>query len=382
MNIPIVKMGSHPMIARQLFALLLFLLPVSVVSIAQSPIAADPTTTMPKDPVALMELAAKMNGLNSITTPWHLRATYQILDDQGHPKEQGVYEEWWAGPKKDKRVFTGSGFQQTDYVTEKGEFRMGDRALPLAQFLVRERLINPIPDKDMMESVKLRRTENPFPKTKLTCIEVATPMRSLEPSPLGLFPVYCFEMNQPMLRFSGSYGTAMANYQKIGKLNGHFLGMDFVIEDLGKPYVKVHLEQGNLLTTVNDAEFAPHANAIAIADSVPIKISREDEEYIRTKPGENVRLANGVVTGHKLGGEKPIYPVAAKRARIEGKVVLQATISEDGHIRQLSVVSAPDTLLAYASLVAVRSWTYEPYLLDGKPVEVQTQVNVIYKLGG
>lgn len=57
-------------------------------------------------------------------------------------------------------------------------------------------------------------------------------------------------------------------------------------------------------------------------------------------------------------------------------------IAEDGHIRQLRVVSAPDTILAYSSLVKVRTWTYEPYLLDGKPVEVQTQVNVVYTLGG
>lgn len=371
------------MIARRLFALLLFLLPISIVGVAQSPIAADPTTAMPKDPVALMGLAAQVNGLNSVTTPWHLRATYQIFDDQGQPKEQGAYEEWWAGPKKDKRVFTGSGFQQTDYVTEKGEFRVGEHGLPLAQFLVRERLVNPIPDSDMMEPVKLRRVDNPFPKTKLTCVEAAVPMKSdAATSPVGLFPLYCFAVDQLMLRFSGSYGIATANYQHLGKLNGHFLGTDFTIEDLGKPFVKVHLEKGNLLTNVNDADFVPPANADAIADPVPIKISREDEEYIRTKHGENVHLANGVTTGRKLTGENPSYPVAARRARIQGTVVLQATIAEDGRIRQLRVVSAPDTLLAYAALVAVRMWTYEPYLLDGKPVEVQTQVNVVYTLGG
>jgi TonB family protein len=376
MSVSVVKMGSHHMIARRLFVLLLFLLPASIVSVAQSAVPADPATAMPKNPVALIGLAAQVNGLKSITTPWHLRATYQTFDDQGQPKEQGVYEEWWAGPKKDKRVFTSQGFQLTEYFTENGEFRVGEHGLPLAQFLVRERLVNPIPDSEATETVKLQRVDNPFPKTKLTCVEAAVPMKSEVSSPVGLFPVYCFEMNQPMLRFSGSYGMATANYERISKLNGHFVGADFTINDLGKPFVKVHLEQGSLLTAVNDADFAPPADAFP----VPPPVKMDPKEF-----GKKVRAITArVLAGKRLSTPHPvpIYPAFAKQARIQGTVVLQVIIAEDGHIRQLRVVSAPDTILAYSSIVTVRGWTYEPYLLDGKPVEVDTQINVVYTLGG
>lgn len=367
------------MTARRLFALFLFFLPVSFASIAQNPTDTAPAIAMPKDPTALMQLAAQMNGLSAVTVPWHLRASYQTFDDQGQPKEQGVYEEWWAGPKKDKRVFTGPGFQLTEYFTEKGEFRTGtQKGTSMAEELVRERLVNPVPNSEALKLAKLRRVVNPFPKVKLTCVEAAVPMESdAGASPVGLFPLYCFEMDLPVLRFSGSYGTATTNYERIGKLNGHFLATDFTINDLGKPFVKVHLEQGNLLNTVNDADFVPPADAFPVPS--PVKI--DPKELIGKKHGEAIHLASGVTTGRKLSGQQPEYPVNAKRVRIQGTVVLQAIIAEDGHIRQLHVVSAPDTILAYSSLVAVRTWTYEPYLLDGKPVEVNTQINVVYSLG-
>jgi len=60
---------------------------------------------------------------------------------------------------------------------------------------------------------------------------------------------------------------------------------------------------------------------------------------------------------------------------------LQATISKSGTIENLHVVSGPP-MLQQAAMDAVRSWRYKPYLLNGDPVEVETQVNVVFNLGG
>lgn len=75
----------------------------------------------------------------------------------------------------------------------------------------------------------------------------------------------------------------------------------------------------------------------------------------------------------------PVYPPAAKKARIQGKVTLDAVIGTDGHVENLRVLSGPQEL-QQSSLDAVRQWTYKPYLLNGDPVEVKTTVNVIYSL--
>jgi protein TonB len=59
--------------------------------------------------------------------------------------------------------------------------------------------------------------------------------------------------------------------------------------------------------------------------------------------------------------------------------VLQATISRNGTIENLRVASG-SPLLQQAALDAVAQWRYKPYLLDGQPVEVETTVEVQFKL--
>jgi len=80
--------------------------------------------------------------------------------------------------------------------------------------------------------------------------------------------------------------------------------------------------------------------------------------------------------------QKPMvpYPPIARAARISGTVELRATISEGGSVEELQVVSGPP-MLQQAALEAVRQWQYKPYLVNNRPVEVETAVNVIFTLG-
>ena len=75
----------------------------------------------------------------------------------------------------------------------------------------------------------------------------------------------------------------------------------------------------------------------------------------------------------------PVYPIDAKKAGVTGTVVLTAVIGTDGLIKDLQIVSGPD-LLQQAAIDAVRQWHYRPYLLNGQPVEVRTQINIIFTL--
>lgn len=75
----------------------------------------------------------------------------------------------------------------------------------------------------------------------------------------------------------------------------------------------------------------------------------------------------------------PEYPADAKKARIQGTVVLDATIGKDGKIEHLSVVSGPAEL-QQSALDAVRQWEYQPVLLNGDPVEVETTIKIIFSL--
>ena len=65
--------------------------------------------------------------------------------------------------------------------------------------------------------------------------------------------------------------------------------------------------------------------------------------------------------------------------RIEGTVELVATISKNGDITHVKIVSG-DGQLTRAASDAVKQWKYQPYLLNGEPVEIQTQVTVKFRL--
>jgi protein TonB len=92
-----------------------------------------------------------------------------------------------------------------------------------------------------------------------------------------------------------------------------------------------------------------------------------------------LRLPSTLAQGLLLRKIVPIYPQLARAMRQEGTVVLAATIAKDGAIANLRVLSGP-AVLQQAALDAVSQWRYRPYLLNGDPVEVETTVNVIFKL--
>ena len=75
----------------------------------------------------------------------------------------------------------------------------------------------------------------------------------------------------------------------------------------------------------------------------------------------------------------PTYPPLAKLARIEGAVVLEAVISRSGRVENLRVISGRP-ILAGAATDAVSQWQFRPYILNGAPVEVLTQITVEFKL--
>jgi len=94
-----------------------------------------------------------------------------------------------------------------------------------------------------------------------------------------------------------------------------------------------------------------------------------------------VRVSSGVSQGLLVHRVSPTYPPLARQARIQGVVVLQAQISKDGSIQNLQLISG-HPMLAPAAIEAVKQWKYKPYLLNGEPVEVDTQVQVNFTLAG
>lgn len=98
-------------------------------------------------------------------------------------------------------------------------------------------------------------------------------------------------------------------------------------------------------------------------------------------PASTVRLRVGgnLQSAKLISKPVPRYPAEAKQARIQGVVKLLAVIAKDGTVQYLSVISG-DPTLATAAMDAVRQWVYQPTLLNGNPVEVETEIDVNFTL--
>jgi len=88
-----------------------------------------------------------------------------------------------------------------------------------------------------------------------------------------------------------------------------------------------------------------------------------------------------MMEGNLIHRVQPVYPHLAQVGRIQGTVMLRAIISRTGTIDDLHVISGHPMLVG-AAIDAVRQWRYRPYILNGEPVEVETQVTVNFSLSG
>ena len=116
------------------------------------------------------------------------------------------------------------------------------------------------------------------------------------------------------------------------------------------------------------------------AQSVPTDDLQASTPSVAGSVGR-VRLGGAVAGARLIRRVQPIYPLEARYQRIQGVVKLHAIIGKDGSILQLPVVSG-DPLLAGAALDAVKQWKYQTTMVNGSPVEVDTEIDVIFQLSG
>jgi TonB family protein len=116
----------------------------------------------------------------------------------------------------------------------------------------------------------------------------------------------------------------------------------------------------------------PAASQIPALQAAPA--TRDDSGNVR-----RIRVGGNVQAVNLVNKVTPAYPPLAKQARIQGTVSFAATIGTDGTIANLELLSG-HPLLAAPATDAVRQWVYKPTLLNGQPVEVETQIDVNFTL--
>lgn len=114
----------------------------------------------------------------------------------------------------------------------------------------------------------------------------------------------------------------------------------------------------------------PAASSVLLPTSATRKASSESEP---------VEVAAEYSDEHVSHRVTPIYPEKARRKRLEGDVVLQASVNQDGSVDSVQVLNGNPQLVA-AAVEAVREWRYEPYYHNGQLAAFRTQVTVRFEL--
>ncbi len=342
----------------------------------------------------MMLLAAKTNGLTGNDfQPWHMKATYKSFDDQGNVKNQGTIEEFWVSPAKHRLTYASGSLSQTMYGSEKGDYSVGGAGMDLLlAYTAYREFFAPLPPPGAVVQGSYVVRELDTGNIKSVCLQ----QQDSDGRAFGL--TWCLDNERPDLRITVNSKGPDVLHSNVVSFQGRSIAGDLKFSDgeLGKiesdkPAFEAHIETIEPLTTIDDAFFVPPPGA-----TPPIMItgvsfggggdvtgsfsSVPAPPAIRALPPKNVYVSGGVMAAMLVKKVIPPYPKTAKEAGIQGTVVLQALIGKDGRIVNLHVVQGPPEL-QQAALDAVKQWVYRPYLLNGEPVEVMTQINVVFTLG-
>ena len=136
------------------------------------------------------------------------------------------------------------------------------------------------------------------------------------------------------------------------------------------------VKSGDASTKGSQQPAAPPVNLVAENDSALPSVTPTNFELPKPAPG-TIRISQGVSQGLLVKKVQPLYPSIARQLRLHGSVQLLATIDKSGNTTKVQLLSG-DPMLARSATDAVKQWKYRPYLLNGSPVEIETQITVVF----
>ncbi|HTV81046.1 MAG TPA: energy transducer TonB [Acidobacteriaceae bacterium] len=295
-----------------------------------------------------MQLAWQQNGMHGPgVQPWHIRATWQIVDDKGRPDgkpgDEGSWEEWWAGPGLSKTIYGPAANAGADGPSSQAVTGAAGKAPEYwIDSFISDLLLNPAPSAEELAHSRLKGSRTKNGHVKLDCVTATANF----PTDYAI-KKFCFADGVAALRIEENPVVGLA-LNSIVEFQGRYLARDIRVYRVGMPAIEIRVDPIEALDSATEQKLFPSSNA--------------------TLAKSRVDLNSGVIAGRRISGNSPNYSAIAKAEHIQGTVSLWAIIGKDGVIHDLEVIGGPP-MLQGASLEAVKTWRYKPYLLGGVPVE-------------
>ncbi len=289
--------------------------------------------------------------------PWYLEAHYKAYDAAGKLKVEGDYEYVWLAKNRWHATYSEGATVWTKWHSDAGVSSppAQPETLPYPQSMISELVRNPMEALDAPKEAPPLFREVDFGKVKLTCFSAPPPYPVSVPHGR-----WCVAPGRPILQLADP--GYFAFFTQIVAFQHQFAAKQIVLHDDDTPVLDIHVEQLRSPTPQEAALVSAPASALLV-------------------PQRAVPIPGSVTAGSRVKKVEPVYPEYAKSQRIQGTVRLAGLIQTDGTVSQLEVLHSPNPALTDAAEEAVRQWRYQPYLLDGKPVTVSTQIRVTFTLG-
>ena len=292
--------------------------------------------------------------------PWHLVMDFELVDPKGRPIQTGTIEELWASASRYKISYTTGKSNWTEISNQDGVFRSkGAEEPPEIASLLRRELIHPFPRQASDEKVGLVLGQAQIAGVAMNCIRLSQiPDPTDKPINSPIDPVYCLDKDNATLRVTTRYKYVNFTRGTIGTYVGKSVAIDQTISFGGVLGAKSHIAELRSEPIAADA-FATDATLSAVTN-FPLEIPSETiaPKWVKKVP--------------------PSMPGFAVQHHVGGTVLLRAFLGKDGQIVALKPVYAPSPDLSDASMSAVRQWVCKPYLVNGVPHEVATEIAVSF----
>lgn len=359
--------------------------PASAPAPSAAPVAAAPTTApakspvttvisaYPKTPAEFFARARQLSDLEAAGIPFHLKATF-VASGETKSMKNGTIEVWWISKDAWRKEATLGDFRWVSLNSgPKPGFYTSPGPTPLRlQQAMNATLIRIASDAATQSDWELG-------QKKLNGINFETLSAEYPPpnprkmiarrdffSPIGILRI---RQTQDML-------TVYNNFQNFQSL---VIPRKIDVFSGGKPWLAIAV---GTLDPLNSGK-----ETIANLSSVPQDLQKQNG-IVSSSPiptdlrpiAHQITVTSGVMAAKLIHRVQPIYPMEARAYGIHGTVVLAAVIGEDGHVRDLHILQSAGGALDAAAFQAVRQWRYQPTVLLGQPISVNTTISVVFTM--
>ena len=292
-----------------------------------------------------------------------MKASITTFDENEKPDGDGMVEEFSDGAGRSRTITTYRGATKTAWKTPKASYVEGEQ-FPRSFFEreVTAGFFAALPSATSLSELQLEEHDRTVGGTQLHCVTTKQklsegPSTAAQMNQAESAKIYCMTAGSHILRLEESFPRLAMIYNGIEVFGSRQVARSISLSE-GKT-VRARFEVETLETWKPDEQtFVPSPAALA----KPAKVA--------------AAVMVSVVPIRLISQSRPAYPLEAKRLRVQGTVVLSATISREGTVKDLEVVDSPDPSLTAAAMDSVKTWRYQPLMVAGQPSETQTLIKV------